>query len=428
MSRLCRACWALILVASSGVNAAVASADVVLDWNIVALKTTAAAPFNPPLEARNLAMVHAAMFDAVNAIGREFHPYLVRLRPSGGASPEAAAVAAAHAVLVRLYPEQQPTLDAAYHSSLDLIPASAGRTSGLRVGEAVAAHLLTMRASDGAAEAIGAVYVSGNKPGDWIPTPPAFLPALDPGWGRVQPFFLRHGSQFRPGPPPALRSDRYARDFTEILAIGSSTSGTRRQDETDLARFWIATAAQNWNPAARQAAVAHGLTLSQNARAFALLNLAGADAFIAAWDAKFAYSQWRPVTAIRAAETDGNPATAADPEWTPLLVTPPFPDYIAGHTTYAGAAQKVLERVFGSDPALVISLTSATAPGVVETHTNFRDIADAVVDARVWGGIHWRTSSVRGRTVGVAIGQYAVRHFLRPRDRNTSGSQPEIFD
>ena len=168
---------------------------------------------------------------------------------------------------------------------------------------------------------------------------------------------------------------------------------------------------------ARQVAIAQGLTLSQNARAFALLNLAGADAFIAAWDAKFTYSQWRPVTAIRAADTDGNPATDADPLWTPLLVTPRFPDYIAGHTTYAGAAQKVLEHVFGRPSQVsLITLTSATAPGVVETYTTFKDIADGVVDARVWGGIHWRTSSVRGRTVGEEIGRYAVHHFLRARD------------
>jgi hypothetical protein len=213
-----------------------------------------------------------------------------------------------------------------------------------------------------------------------------------------------------------LRSKIYARDFDEIKEIGSSTSGTRRQEETDLARFWIATAAQNWNPVARQVSTAHGLTLSQNARAFALLNLAGADAFIAAWDAKFVYNQWRPVTAIRAADTDGNPATDPDTSWTPLLVTPPFPDYIAGHTTYGGTAQAVLEHLFGAEPGVVITMTSTTAPGVVETYTTFRDIADGVVNARVWGGIHWRTSSVRGRVVGEEIGRYVVRHFGHRRE------------
>jgi hypothetical protein len=225
---------------------------------------------------------------------------------------------------------------------------------------------------------------------------------------------LEEGSQFRPGPPPALDSRRYTRDFDEIKAIGSTTSATRTQEQTDLARFWIATGPQNWNPAARQVAIAQGLTLSENARAFALLNLAGADAFIASWDAKFTYNQWRPVTAIRAADSDGNANTLEDPGWTPLLVTPPFPDYIAGHTSYAGAVATVLEHVFGKDPGVVLVLTSPTAPGVVETYTTFRAMADGVVDARVWGGIHWRTSSVRGQTLGEEIGRYAARHFLKP--------------
>jgi hypothetical protein len=404
MSRCRFTALALTLSASLGVGVVSASADVVLDWNVIALETTAAAPFNPPLETRNLAIVHAAMFDAVNSITGESAAYLVRLRVPAGASAEAAAIAAAHMTLVKLYPEQESTLDASYKSSIERIPAGPRRAGGVRIGEAVALRILSTRASDGAMAAMKAEYLPGKKAGDWIPTPPASLPALDPGWGRVRPFVLRHGAQLRPEPPPALHSQRCARDFEEIKEIGSSTSGTRRQEETDLARFWIATASQNWNPVARQVSVAQGLTLSQNARAFALLNLAGADAFIAAWDAKFTYNQWRPVTAIRA---------AGDPSWTPLLITPPFPDYIAGHTTYAGAAEAVLEHLFGEDPGVVITMTSVTAPGVVETYTTFRDIADGVVNARVWGGIHWRTSSVQGRVVGMEVGRYVANHFAK---------------
>ena len=410
MSRRSFALAAVVITASC---ADAASADVVLDWNVIALKTTAAAPFNPPLETRNMAIVHAAIFDAVNSITSESPAFIIRLRAPRGASAEAAAVAAAHVTLVKLYPDQQAMLDAAYNASLSRIPDGPSRAGGVRVGEAIALKTLDARASDGAAAAITAEYVPGKTPGDWIPTPPASLPALDPGWGRVRPFVLRQGSQFRPGPPPALHSQRYARDFGEIKQIGSITSGTRRQEESDLARFWIATAAQNWNPVAREMSMANGLTLSQNARAFALLNLAGADAFIAAWDAKFAYSQWRPVTAIRATDKDGT-AAGADSLWTPLLVTPPFPDYIAGQTTYAGAAQAVLEYLFGEDPRTVIRMRSATAPGIVETYTTFKAIADGVVDARVWGGIHWRTSSVQGRVVGIEIGRYVVRHFGVP--------------
>ena len=413
MKRTLRAIRLLVLCGCPLVNPSLTHADVVLDWNIVTMRTAAAAPFSPPLESRNAAIVHAAMFDAVNSIVREFHHYAVRLRAPAGASAEAAAVAAAHFALVQLYPDQREALDAAYADSLVVIPSGPGKANGITLGEAVAARILNIRSADGAAAAMTAEYTPGVGPGFWIPTPPAFLPALDPGWGSVRPFLMEDECQFRPGPPPALTSRRYTRDFDEIKEIGSSTSTTRTPEQTGVARLWIATGAQNWNPIARQVAVAHRLTLSQNARAFALLNLAGADAFIAAWDAKFTYNQWRPVTAIRATESDGNPETIEDASWTPLLATPPFPDYIAGHTTYGGAVARVLEHVFGKNPGVVMTLTSPTAPGVVQTYTTFKAIAESVVDARVWGGIHWRTSSVRGRIVGEELGRYVAHRFLK---------------
>jgi hypothetical protein len=402
----------------SAISSAIARADAILDWNTTALKTTAAASFNPPLEARNLAIVHAAMFDAVNSIVGEFRPYAVERTAPKGASPDAAAAAAAHSVLVQLYPAQQATLDAAFAASLSLIPDGPGKTDGIAVGEAVATQILALRSNDGAEVAINATYTPGNQPGDWIPTPPAFRPALDPGWGKVRPFCLTQGSLFRPGPPPALTSAAHTHDFDEIRDIGSATSTARTKAQTDLARFWVSTAPQIWNPATRQVAAAKHFTVSQNARVFALLNLAGADAFIASWDAKFAYNQWRPVTAIHGADGDGNAATAADPSWTPLLVTPPFPDYIAGHTTYAGAAEEVLKHLFGTHPGVVIELTSATAPGVIETYGTFAEIADGVVEARILGGIHWRTSSVLGKRVGERVGKFALDHFLKPREEH----------
>jgi hypothetical protein len=403
----------ILILASPGS----ARADAVLDWNIMALKMTAAGPFNPPLEARNLAIVHAAMFEAVNSIVGEFRTYAVKLTPPNWASTDAAAAAAAHFALVQLYPAQQAMLNTAYAASLASIPDGPAKIAGISVGETGAAQILAMRASDGAEAAIIAPYRPGTTAGDWNPTPPAFLGALDPGWGSVKPFFLQEGSQFRPGPPPALNSWQYTRDFEEIKDVGAATSSMRTHEQTDLARFWVSTAPQIWNPAARQVSIAQGLSLSQNARAFALLNLAGADAFIASWDAKFTYNQWRPVTAIRAADSDGNPQTIADSTWTPLLATPPFPDYIAGHTAYAGAAEGVLEEVFGRHPGVIMTLTSASAPGVTETYSTFDDVADGVVDARVWGGIHWRTSSLHGKRVGERIGTFAVHNFLRPKRR-----------
>jgi hypothetical protein len=418
--------WVLVAFASSALLLAspgTVRADAILDWNVTALKTTVAAPFNPPLETRNLAIVHAVMFDAVNSVVGQFHAYAVQLAAPNGASAEAAAAAAAHFALVQLYPAQQAMLDTAYAASLASVSDGPAKTDGMTVGETVAAQILTLRASDGADAARVAPYTPGTAPGDWIPTPPAFKPALDPGWGTVRPFFMREGSQFRPGSPPTLTSRQYTRDFNEIKEIGSATSSTRTQGQTDLARFWVATAPQIWNPAARQVAIAHGRTLSENAQAFALLNLAGADAFIASWDAKFTYNQWRPVTAIRAVGAAGNPDTIADPSWSPLLVTPPFPDYIAGHTTYAGAAEEVLEHVFGRQPGVVMKLTSAAAPGVLETYGTFEEIAEGVVEARVLGGIHWRTSSVRGRRVGEQVGRFAVSHFLRPTREDSEQKQ-----
>ena len=401
-----------------------ARANVIIDWNIATLKTTASAAFNPPLETRNVAIVHAAIFDAVNSIEHEFHPYLIKARAADSASPEAAAVAAAHFALTQLYPAQKATLDAAYAVSLAAIPDGRAKTAGIFVGESVAAQILSARASDGAEAALSTPYAPTAAPGVWIPTPPAFLPALAPGWGSVVPFLLRTSSQFRADSPPSLTSRQYTRDFDEIKEIGSATSLTRTQEETDLARLWISTAAQNWNPIARQVVIARKLNLAQTARVLALLNLAGADAFIASWAAKFTYNQWRPVTAIRAADVDGNPSTVVDASWTPLLITPPFPDYVAGHTTYAGAAATVLEHLFGNCPDVVMALTSPSAPGVVRTYTNFEAIADDVVEARILGGIHWRTSSVVGKRVGDRIGNFAVHQILTPQKRDAGDGTP----
>ncbi|HET6148676.1 MAG TPA: hypothetical protein VFH68_14165 [Polyangia bacterium] len=403
-----------LLVALATVDPRRARADVVLDWNEVALRITAAAAFDPPLEARNLAILHLAIFDAVNAISGECEPYLTRSRAVAGAAPQAAAAAAAHRVLVRLYPGQQAQADLVYARSLAALPEGDRRSAGVALGEKVAQEILALRAADGAEQARLPSVAAEAGATAWVPTPPGFLSPLDPGWGAVRPFALERGSQFRPAPPPGPDSAEQARDFAEIKEIGAAGSAARTDAQTDLARLWIATGAQNWNPLLRQVAVARRLTVSQNARVFALVNLAGADAFIAAWDAKFTWNQWRPVTAIRAAAArDG---AAGDAEWTPALTTPPFPDYIAGHTTYGGAAERVLERLFGRRPGITLRLRSATAPGVVRSYDSFAGISEGIVDARVWGGIHWRTSCVRGRAVGQRIGDYVADHALRPRD------------
>lgn len=389
----------------------VTGTQALVDWNVIALRTTAAAPFDPPLEARNLALVHTAIYDAVNSIRGRYRPYAVRVPVRKDASVVAAIAAAAHRTLVALYPTQAGALDQSYEESLAAVPDDRRESAGVRTGEVAAEELLELRSADHSSD--GVSYTPGTGPGAWVPTPPAFRSALDPGWGLVTPYFLRSGSQLRPGAPPALASATYLRDFDEIKAIGSASSTTRTAHETEVARFWVATAPQVWNQAAQQLALDERLGVSRTARLFALLNATGADAFIASWDAKFAYGQWRPVTAISAADADGNEATAPDPDWTPLLVTPPFPDYPAGHTTYAGTAETVLASVFGGRTKS-FTLRSATAPGVELTYTSFAAVAAGVVEARVWGGIHWRTSSEVGRLLGQRVARYALRHALQP--------------
>jgi hypothetical protein len=380
--------------------ASAAAVDAMAGWNVVALRTTAAGPFSPPRETRAVAIVSAAVFDAVNSIASRYAPYAVRVVAARDASTPAAVSAAAHDVLAALYPAAAASLDAALDSALARVPAGRARDDGVALGRTVAAAVLARRARDHAADP--AVPAEAGMPngaaGAWVPTPPALAAALEPGWGKLAPFLCDSGAQFRPAAPPALGGDVYARDFAEIARVGAAASAARTAAQTETARFWMATAPQLWNQVVRQLTVARGLDAPTAARAYLLLNLAGADAMVAAWDAKYAYGQWRPVTAIRA---------AGDSAWLPLIPTPPFPDYPAGHTAYAGAAEVVLSAALGESPG-ELSITSATAAGATHRYRSFHEIADEVVDARVWAGVHWRTSSTAGRELGRRVGELAM--------------------
>ena len=378
-----------------------APADEVLNWNAIAQVTTL--PTAPPMASRNLAITQVAVFDAVNAIVRSYSPYAVKLRAPNGASPVAAAVAAAHYELAHLYPAAQASLDASFVTSLAAIPDGQSETDGVAVGESVAEQILALRATDGWDTVVP--YTPGTAPGDWIPTPPAFAPPVGPGWGAVTPFFLERGNQFRLGPPPALTSARYTRDFEETKLLGSAVA-TRTQEQIDIPKFWAVSGTQGWNLVARELVAAKGIHLAKSARILALLNMAGADAVIACWDTKYAYSFWRPVTAIRAADTDGNPATLADAAWAPFVGTPPFPDYVSGHATYAGTAKRVLKKFFGDKVNL--TLTSPVLPGVTRSYSSLTQIADEIDNARVWGGIHFRFSQNLGRKLGDDVGRFIV--------------------
>jgi hypothetical protein len=352
-------------------------------------------------------MVHGAIYDAVQAITGEFPQYLRSLTAPEGASAEAATASAARDVLVRLYPSQRSTIEAAYAASLTKIAEGDGKRLGVDVGHRAAAAMLAARATDHSSDVVS--YAPDHSLGHWQPTPPLSKPALEPGWLHVKPFTLQSPAQFRAPLPYALTSRAYAADFNEVKALGAASSTSRTEAQTAVAKFWAVTSPQVWNQAARQLA-AH-MSLSKASRLFAMLNVAEADAAIATWDTKFTYNQWRPVTAIHAAANDGNPATTADPKWLPLLPTPAFPDYVCGHSTLGGAAETVFESFFGPRPGAEIKLTSAAVPGVVHHFTTFRAIEDEVINARVWGGIHWRTSCVVGRTIGNHIGAWTTKHF-----------------
>ncbi|MCA1842202.1 MAG: vanadium-dependent haloperoxidase [Actinobacteria bacterium] len=392
-----------------------AEANVVVDWNVLELRTTAQAPVDPPRESRTLAMVQAAVFDAVNSITGGYRRYLTGEPAPPEASPEAAVAAAAHDVLAAVYPPQRASLDEAYRASLATVPDGPAEDAGIAVGEHAAARILEERAGDGADN-------PGEQPedaglGKWRPTPPAGAPALDPAWGRVRPFVLQRPSQFRPEAPYRLTSEAYARDLSEVKAVGSASSATRTAEQTEAARFWAATASQEWNQLAGQLTAARHLSLVDTARLYAQLNFAEADAAIAAWDTKFEYQQWRPVTGIREADTDGNPATEADSDWRPLLATPPFPDYVCGHSSLAGAAEAIFEQWFGRRPGITLALTSAALPGVTHRYPTFQAVSDEVTNARVWAGVHWRTSCVTGRTLGRSVG-HLVSITTLPRRRH----------
>ena len=385
--------------------------DAVTDWNVIMQATVAAAPTNAVFQSRWAAIVQLAVFEAVNAVTGDYEPYLGTIAAPDWASPDAAAIAAAHRTLVTLRPGSAAALDALRAMSLAAIPGGPAKEAGIEAGEDAAAAMLLLRANDGWNVVVP--YTPGTNPGDWQPTPPAFAPAFLPGWGQVTPFGLLEGSQFRASAPPAMFTEKYADDYNEVRLLGRIDSPFRPQDRTDVARFYAATSpVQAWNSAARQVSFAQGKTLAENARIFALMAMAIGDASIAAYDTKYDYSLWRPLTAIRGGDIDGNPQTAADPSWLPLIPTPAFPSYASAHATLSGAARVVLERIFGVH-GHAITLTNPGLPGIVLNYTTFKQICDDIDDARIYGGIHFRFDQEAGALQGRKVGTYILTHHLR---------------
>ena len=405
---------AVAAVLAIGAAARSASADVVQDWNVQLLRVPS--PVGPP-QARLLAIMHVAMHDAINSITGEYETYGPAINAPFGASPVAAGAAAAHLVLTTLVPANMipnPNFDAALESSLADIP-EPERTLGVSVGRDAARNILALRKDDGFTTVVP--YTPGSGPGVWVPTPPAFAPALLPGFGKVLPFALHRNDQFRPDGPPSLTSEEYAADVNEVQKVGDAngeTLGYRTHAQSATARFWLGNSIPIFQQLARKMSADRGLGLSANARFFALLSIAGMDAYVAAWDAKFAYNFWRPVTAIRQADGDGNPATIGDSTWLPLGPTPPFPDYVSGHTTYTGAFVHVLERIFGHDPVTYNLINPNIAVDEqVRTYNSIGELSDEMIEARILAGIHFRTADCDGDRLGRQVAQFAVAHVLR---------------
>ncbi|MEQ1844318.1 MAG: Ig-like domain-containing protein, partial [Nitrospira sp.] len=396
--------------------AATQQADVVLTWNQVMLDAIQRDATPPPVASRGMAMVSLAIYDTINAI--EGTPgYYVSLPAQPGSSPDAAAASAAHRVLSYLYPGQQALFDTQLAASLASIPDGAAKTNGIALGQNIANAIIAIRATDGWNDFVD--YVPGSQPGEWQLTGPMYDVALLPQWADLTPFALTSPDQFQPAGPPALDSAAYAAALNEVKALGSATGSTRTADQTQIARFWADgggtyTPPGHWDQIAQQIALQQGNSLSANARLFAELNVALADAGITAWNTKYADSFWRPVTAIQQADLDGNALTTADPTWSSFLMTPPFPEYISGHSTFSGAAAEILTSVFGANVGF--TTTSLGLPGVTRTFTSFEQAAQEAGKSRIYGGIHFEFSNQDGLTAGHQLADFVLNRFTVTTD------------
>jgi hypothetical protein len=394
------------------------SIDPVIQWNrnLLAIVRTPGAQSATIHPTRSFAILHAAIYEAVNAIDQTHKPYAVRVSGvSRRASQPAAANAAAHDVLVALYPAFTSTLDAEFQQALTLVPDGADKTDGIRIGQAVGEALLALRSQDGANE-LPVPYVFGTAPGDYQSTPPNFpkQPQFT-HWPNVTPFALLRANQFRPGVPPALTSDRYSDDVNEVQSLGIAGGTAATPDEALTGRFWNGAIQNYWNEIAQTASIDRHLTTAQNARLFALLNLSFADSVIAFYDAKYTYNRWRPVTAIRAADTDDNPDTTPDPNWLPEVGnTTPDPAYPGAHAVISAAGAEVLVAVLQRD-RLDFNVTSEVLPGVERSFASFSAATEEATLSRIFAGVHFRSDLTTGQRLGRDVADFVLDHFLGRR-------------
>jgi membrane-associated phospholipid phosphatase len=407
-------------------HTSLAQPDQVIEWNQEMLQLLQAPGAQPATihPTRTMAIAQLAVYDAVNAIERQGEPYLFHERASREASPDAAAASAARTSLLALLPSQQPAIDAFYQQSLAQIGFGWRVQAGMEVGQEAADTILAARQDDGSAVA-PPLFTPGIGPGEYQFTPPKFVQPVFTQWPAVRPFALESGSQFRPGPPPAVSGARYATDFNEVKSWGRVNSSTRTADQTAIGQFWSAAPVQNvWNQIAQMAGIASHNTLAQNARMFALVDTSLADSVIALYDAKYAYHRWRPVTAIQAADT-GNPNALGDPTWTPLTATATDPSYPGAHADISSAAATALADFFGSDQ-FTFSLTNPTLPGIVRSFQSFSAAAEEASNSRIYAGQHFRYDEDAGQTLGQQVGDFVAHTVLQARpDEGRDGDRDQ---
>lgn len=416
---------AFILAASTN-----ARADAVADWNAIAVNAILGCPeappcpTPPPFAARpgptgvlDIAMVQAAVYDAVQAIEGEYQPYYTEI-PGASGSPVAATAKAAHDVLVSRFPAQTTALDQIYlqyltNHGLNTLDA------GIPVGAAAAAGIIALRAGDGSFPVPPPPpFIGGTDPGVWRPTLPANAPMVAPWLATVTPFTVRTSSQFRAKDPPALNSPEYTRAYNEVKTMGSATNSGRTTDQTDLANFWNLNYVVVWNTVLRTISNANVSNISDSSRLFAMAETAMADALITSWDSKVHFVYWRPITGIREGDNDGNPKTEGDASWLPLVATPAYPDYTSGANNITGAATRSLSLFFGTDEFAFTVTTTNTGPTTLDTrpYTSFSQVRDEVVNARIWEGIHFRFADKSARKQGEHVAQWTHAHYFRPVD------------
>jgi PAP2 superfamily len=399
---------ALLVVAASLLAAPVAPADVVTEWNIKAGEILVEAKLGPAPSNRVLAIVHTAVYEAANAITRRYPASGLQLEAAPGASVEAAVAAANHATLAKLVPSQQAAIETAYAAALARIADGPAKTAGTAVGDKAAAAILAVRADDGATTV--ETYRPHTTAGLYVPT---VIPLVSQ-WGQRKPWVMTSPAQFRPGPPPKLTSALWARDYDEVKTLGGKNSTRRTAEQTEIARFWEATLPPIYHGVVRSVANVPGREVTQNARLFAAVTQATDDALIAVFDAKYHYNFWRPITAIRNGDIDGNEVTERDPSWTPFIDTPMHPEYPCAHCIISGAVSTVLQVEIGTGPMPTLTTNSSSAQGAARSWTKIDDFMQEVANARIYDGVHYRNSTEVGAAMGKQIGALVAAKYPRP--------------